>query len=100
MHCGAPFEAHGPAPMLRCDPDAAVYAAVVASETPAPPAPVTSARADASADKPKDKTKLALAATILVGVISAGAMASSCVNSGINYRQMRALETIAQKCSK
>ena len=42
------------------------------------------------------KTRLGLIATVVVGVISAGAMTASCVNSGIGYRQMRAIETIAE----
>lgn len=50
---------------------------------------------DANAGSAK-KTRLGLILTIVVGVLSAGAMVSSCANSGINYRQMRAIETLAE----
>lgn len=46
------------------------------------------------------KSRLAIAVTIIVGVISAGAMASSCAGQAISYRQMKAIETIATECHR
>jgi hypothetical protein len=50
-------------------------------------------------DAREKKSRLAIAITIVVGVISAGAMASSCAGQAINYRQMKAIETIAADCA-
>lgn len=81
VRCGAPFHAHGPDG--QCDPDAV--------------AACDATRSEKSADKATDKkTRAAILAGIAVGVLSAGAMIASCLNSGISYRQMRAAEEIAK----
>lgn len=52
--------------------------------------------ADANA-KPKSM-RLKVLVTIVIGFISVLAMTSGIANSGINYRQMKAIEKIAETC--
>lgn len=48
----------------------------------------------------RTSTKRKIAAALIVGAISLLAMLASIANSGINYRQMRALESMSEKCSR
>ena len=53
--------------------------------------------ADAANVKPKSM-RLKVLVTIVIGFISVLAMTSGIANSGINYRQMKAIEKIAETC--
>jgi hypothetical protein len=48
----------------------------------------------------KSSVKMKIAITIIVGALSGLAMLSGILNSGIGYRQMRAIEQISERCSQ
>lgn len=86
--CGAPKAAHGPA--AQCDPDAVAYGDLLGH---------AAAKATGAVEAPREgkKTRIGVVLAVAGALITIGAGASSCINSGINYRQMRALEKLAER---
>lgn len=90
VRCGAPRDAHGPA--LQCDPDAVEYGDLLGR--------ASSRAVEAPGTRDLPKTRLGLSIALAGGLITLGAGVSSCVNTALTYRQVNALERIAEHVTR